>query len=117
MNIEEIYLFCMEKTGVSEHFPFNHKTLVFKVFGKMFALIDVEQPDAINLKCDPERAIQLRESYGAVRPGFHMNHKHWNTVQLFEDVDNRLLKELIDHSYLLVYKGLPKKIRHENPLR
>lgn len=117
MNIEEIYLFCTQKLGVTEHFPFDHKTLVFKVYGKMFALIDVEQPNAINLKCDPEKALLLRETHHAVLPGFHMNHKHWNTVQLFSDVDNQLLKELIDHSYLLVYNGLPKKIRNENPLR
>lgn len=117
MNLEEIYLFCNGKAGVTEHFPFDQKTLVFKVYGKMFALIDVEEPDSMNLKCDPERALSLRESYTAIKPGFHMNHKHWNTVKLNSDVDNRLLKELIEHSYHLVYNGLPKRIRDENPLR
>lgn len=116
MNIEELHLFCMNKTGVSESFPFDQKTLVFKVFGKMFALVDIEDFTAINLKCDPTYALELRESYSAIGPGFHMNHKHWNTVQFFNDVDDRLLKALIDHSYEMVYKGLPKKVRDENPL-
>lgn len=116
MNIEELHLFCMQKTGVTDGFPFDQKTLVFKVFGKMFALVNVEDFEHINLKCDPDYALELRESYSAVGPGFHMNHKHWNTIQLFNDVDDRLLKELINHSYSLVYNGLPKKIRDENPL-
>ena len=81
----------------------------------MFALIDVDTPDSINLKCNPERAQVLREQYSAVRPGFHMNHKHWNTVLLNQDVDNQLIKELIDHSYELVYSGLPKKVKDANP--
>jgi len=115
MTLEEIYLFCSAKNGVSEHFPFDTKTLVFKVYGKMFALIDVDTPDSINLKCNPERAPALREQYSAVRPGFHMNHKHWNTVLLNQDVDNHLIKELIDHSYELVYSGLPKKVKDANP--
>lgn len=116
MSLEEIYLFCVNKPGVTEHFPFDDKTLVFKVFGKMFALIDVENPSGLNLKCDPERALVLRESHRGIKPGFHMNHKHWNTVSLHSGVNNILIKELIDHSYQLVYAGLPKKIRDENPI-
>lgn len=116
MNIEELHLFCIQKLGVSVGFPFDNKTLVFKVFGKMFALVDVEDFNSINLKCDPEYAIELREKFSAVKPGYHMNHKHWNTIELFNDVDDILLKELINHSYLLVYTGLPKKVRDENPL-
>jgi predicted DNA-binding protein (MmcQ/YjbR family) len=83
----------------------------------MFALVDVEDCTSINLKCDPDYAIELREQYTAVQPGFHMSHKHWNTIQFNNDVNDLLLKELIDHSYHLVYKGLPKKVRDENPLR
>ena len=117
MNIEELHHYCSLKQGATDCFPFDNRTLVFKVYGKMFALVDVEEFTSINLKCDPDYAVELREQYTAVQPGFHMNHKHWNTVQLFSDVDNQLLKELIDDSYLLVYNGLPKKIRNENPLR
>ena len=116
MNIEELHLFCIQKVGATDCFPFDNKTLVFKVFGKMFALVDVEDFDSINLKCDPDYALELRERYAAIIPGFHMNQKHWNTIQFFNDVDDQLLKELIDHSYQLVYKGLPKKVRDENPL-
>jgi predicted DNA-binding protein (MmcQ/YjbR family) len=83
----------------------------------MFALVDVEECTSINLKCDPDYAIELREQYTAVQPGFHMSHKHWNTIQFNNDVNDLLLKKLIDHSYQLVYKGLPKKVRDENPLR
>ena len=117
MNIEELRLFCIQKSGAAECFPFDNKTLVFKVFGKIFALVDIEDFDRINLKCDPAYALDMRERYAAIIPGFHMNHKHWNTVQFFNDVDDQLLKELINHSYQLVYNGLPKKVRNENPLR
>jgi predicted DNA-binding protein (MmcQ/YjbR family) len=117
MNVEELHHFCSQKQGATESFPFNQSTLVFKVYGKIFALADIEDFTAINLKCDPDLALELRERYTAVEPGFHMNHKHWNTIRLNLDVDDVLLKELIDHSYSLVYDGLPKKIRDENPLR
>jgi hypothetical protein len=117
MNIEELHHYCSLKQGATDCFPFDNRTLVFKVYGKMFALVDVEECTSINLKCDPDFAIELREQYTAVQPGFHMSHKHWNTIQFQNDVDDLLLKELIDHSYQLVYKGLPKKVRDENPLR
>ena len=116
MNIEELHLYCSLKQGATEGFPFDDKTLVFMVYGKIFALVDIEDYTSINLKCDPDYAIELREQFTAVRPGFHMNHKHWNTVQFNNDINDLLLKELIDHSYQLVYKGLPKKVRDENPL-
>ncbi|MEY4286337.1 MAG: hypothetical protein RL511_410 [Bacteroidota bacterium] len=116
MNIEELHLYCTLKQGATEGFPFDDKTLVFKVYGKMFALVDIDDFTSINLKCDPQYALELRESFSAVAPGFHMNHKHWNTVRFNLDVNDQLLKELIDHSYLLVYQGLPKKVRDENPL-
>jgi predicted DNA-binding protein (MmcQ/YjbR family) len=115
MFLEELRSYCLQKKGVSEGFPFDQNTLVFKVFGKLFALMDVESFDGVNLKCDPERAIELRERYHAVQAGYHMNKKHWNTVRLFEDVDDSFLLELVDHSYDLVYNSLPKKVRDENP--
>ena len=82
----------------------------------MFALMGVDVFDSLNLKCDPEKAIELRETYQGVQPGYHMNKKHWNTVLLNEDVSDKLLLELIDHSYELVYASLPKKVRNENPI-
>lgn len=115
MFLEELRAHCLQKTGVSEGFPFDQRTLVFKVFGKMFALMDVEDFDSVNLKCDPEKAIELRERFQAIQPGFHMNKKHWNTVRLYEDVDDSMLVELVDHSYDLVFASLPKKMRDENP--
>lgn len=113
MFLEELRTYCLQKTGVSEGFPFDQSTLVFKVFGKMFALMDVEDFESVNLKCDPEKAIELRERFQAIQPGFHMNKKHWNTVCLHEDVDDGLLLELVDHSYNLVFASLPKKWRDE----
>lgn len=115
MFLEELRAHCLQKSGVSEGFPFDQRTLVFKVFGKMFALMDVEDFDSVNLKCDPEKAIELRERFQAIQPGFHMNKKHWNTVLLYEDVDDSMLLELVDHSYDLVFASLPKKLRDENP--
>jgi predicted DNA-binding protein (MmcQ/YjbR family) len=113
MNIEEFYAYCLQKKGVSEHFPFDEQTLVFKVGTKIFALTDVTSFRSINLKCNPEKAIELREEYAAVQPGYHMNKKHWNTIILFSDLDDQLIKELIDHSYNLVLNSLPKKMRDE----
>lgn len=113
MNIEEFYAYCLQKKGVSEQFPFDEHTLVFKVGSKIFALTDITDFKSINLKCKPERAIELREQYTAVQSGYHMNKKHWNTILLFSDLDDQLLKELIDHSYNLVFNSLPKKTRDE----
>ena len=111
MDIEKIWKYCSQKNGVSESFPFNETTLVFKVVDKMFALFDVENFQSINLKCDPEKALELRERYSGILPGYHMNKKHWNTISVNEDVSDALTFELIDHSYHLVYKSLPKKLR------
>jgi predicted DNA-binding protein (MmcQ/YjbR family) len=113
MHLDEILQFCLQLKGTTEHFPFDQKTLVFKVMGKMYALIDVEKPDSINLKCDPERAIDLRERYASVQPGWHMSKKHWNTVLLNSELSSGQLQELIVHSYDLVVFSLPKKIQHE----
>ena len=111
MDVEFIWNYCISKNGAEETFPFNTNTLVFKVGGKMFALFDVDNFKGINLKCDPERSIDLRESHSAIIPAFHMNKKHWNTVKVNEDVSNDLLIELINHSYDLVHSSLSKKLR------
>ena len=114
MHIESFRNYCLNKKGVTEDFPFDDKTLVFKVMGKMFALAGLEWEEfSANLKCDPDWAIELREEYGDdIQPGYHMSKKHWNTVR-FEggDLEEKMLKELIDHSYDLVVKGLRKKDR------
>lgn len=111
MHIEQFRQYCLSKPMVTEEFPFDESTLVFKVCGKMFALTGLENPDfKVNLKCDPERAIELRESYENIIAGYHMNKKHWNTVTVEEsDVDDETVKELIDHSYDLVFEKLTKK--------
>ena len=109
MNIEEYHDYCLSKPGVTVEFPFDQRTLVFKVVGKMFALTDVDEFISINLKCDPEKSIELREMYSGIIEGFHMSKKHWNTVLTDGSIDDPLLIELIDHSYELVVAGLPKK--------
>jgi predicted DNA-binding protein (MmcQ/YjbR family) len=116
MNIEEIRNYCLNKQGVTESFPFDQTTLVFKVGGKMFALLSLEKGSKINLKCDPEYAVELRERYPGVEPGFHMNKKHWNTVDFHSDLPDELLKKWIDHSYDLVCSGLTKKLRRKQDL-
>ena len=113
MNVEQYRAYCLSKKGATEHFPFDEVTLTFKVMNKMFALCGLERiPFGVNLKCDPERAVELREEYdGAIIPGFHMNKKHWNTIEPDGNLSDEFFKELIDHSYDLVLKGLPKKVR------
>ena len=113
MNIEEYRDYCLSKKGVSEAFPFDEKTLVFKVMGKMFALTDIEVFEFVNLKCDPERSIKLREQHLGVKPGYHMNKKLWNSVYVNDDVPDGLIFELIDHSYELVVQSLTKKLQKE----
>jgi predicted DNA-binding protein (MmcQ/YjbR family) len=107
--LESIYEYCRAKACVSEGFPFDEDTLVFKVAGKIFALLSLERtPLQINLKCEPARAIELRERYESVVPGYHMNKKHWNTIVLDSNLPTPLIFELIDHSYDRVVSGLPK---------
>lgn len=113
MNIESFRDFCLSKKGVTEEFPFDELTLVFKVMGKMFTLTDVDYFRSINLKCDPEWAIELREKYDAILPGYHMNKKHWNTVEMDGSLSDPFLEELIMHSYQLVVEKLPKTLRSE----
>lgn len=109
MNIEELRDYCLNKPFTTESFPFDESTLVFKVKNKMFALSNLDGPLSINLKCDPEKAIQLRERHDSVLPGFHMNKRLWNTIIIDGRVDDLLIKEWIDHSYQLVVEKLPKK--------
>jgi predicted DNA-binding protein (MmcQ/YjbR family) len=112
MNIEEFREYCLSKPGVEEYFPFDETTLAFKVGGKIFALVGLDAEEfTVNLKCDPEKAIMLREYYpDSVLPGYHMNKVHWNTVH-FGGLHISLLRDLIDESYTLVVNSLPKKRR------
>ncbi|GJQ07717.1 hypothetical protein CAPN010_18750 [Capnocytophaga cynodegmi] len=113
MNIEELREFCLSLRASEESFPFDDEILVFSVKGKMFCLVNVVKYEFINLKCDPEEAIELREQYPEVTAGWHMNKKHWNSVYINGKISNNLLKKWIVNSYNLVVKGLPKKIQEE----
>ena len=117
MNLETYYEYCLSKKGVTEHFPFDEDTLVFKVGGKMFALSSLSQwekgESSVNLKCDPERAEELRAQYDDIKPGWHMSKTHWNTVAINKEVPDSLVKELIDHSYRLIIKSLTKKVQED----
>jgi predicted DNA-binding protein (MmcQ/YjbR family) len=112
MDIEQFRNYCISKPGVSEECPFGPDTLVFKVMGKVFALCSLNDFQSINLKCNPEKAIELREEYSQIQPGYHMNKTHWNTVYV-EGLSEQLLKELVDHSYELVKSGLAKQQKKE----
>jgi len=116
MHIEELHAYCLLKKGVTEELPFGPDTLVFKVMGKVFLLVGLDQVDhlSFNVKCDPEYAVELRQQYEqSVLPGYHMNKKHWNTVYVNRELDDEFLKKLIDHSYDLVVEALPKKLKAE----
>lgn len=115
MNIEILRNYCLAKKGVTEELPFGPDTLVFKVLGKIFALTGLDAvPLTVNLKCEPEKAIALREEYpDGVLPGYHMNKRHWNTVIPEANLPDSLIFDLIDHSYDLVLAGLTKKARQE----
>ena len=113
MDIESIREYCLSKKGVTESLPFGDDTLVFKVMGRMFVLMNLEGNLSLNLKCDPEKAIALREQYLCVLPGYHMNKRYWNTVMIDGSVSKNLLCEWIDDSYCLVVEGLPHKLRKE----
>jgi predicted DNA-binding protein (MmcQ/YjbR family) len=116
MNIQQLYEICLSMNSVTEHFPFDDNTLVFKVGGKIFCLTSLRdwelgQP-SVNLKCNPEEAVLLRESFEAVKPGYHMSKKHWNTVYFHRDVTDVLLVQMIHISYALVYQSLSQKIKN-----
>jgi predicted DNA-binding protein (MmcQ/YjbR family) len=108
VNIESFRAFCLSKAGVSEEFPFGEDVLVFKVKGKVFALTSLQTFGSINLKCDPEIAIELRERYEAVLPGYHMNKKHWNTILMDGSLPDKLVQQWVDDSYNLVVNSLKK---------
>ena len=113
MNIEEYRNYCISKKGVTESFPFDETTLVFKVMNKMFALAGIEEFTFINLKCDAEKAIELREEYDGVTPGYHMSKKHWNSISTNGDISDKLIYQWIDDSYSLIVSSLTKKLQQE----
>ena len=109
MDIESFRNYCLSLPDTTEEFPFGPENMVFKVRGKMFALTDIENFQSINLKCDPELVVELRERYPAVQPGYHMNKKHWNTILMDHSISDKLIREWITHSYEQVLAKLPKK--------
>ena len=112
MDIETLRSYCLQKTAVEDGFPFGESTLVFKVAGKMFLLASLSaNPLQFNAKCDPDRAIELREQYDAIQPGYHMNKQHWNTIIIDGSLPSSLIRKLIDDSYDLIVQSLPKKLR------
>ncbi len=116
MDIESIRHYCLSKLAATEDTPFGDEVLAFRVMGKIFGLVsldprDLEKGVSINLKCDPDYAVELREKYTDIQPGYHMNKKHWNTVQCENGLDVQLIKSLIDHSYELIVKSLTKAQR------
>jgi len=117
MNLEAYYEYCLSKKGTTEHFPFDQDTLVFKVGGKMFALSSLNQWEKgepkVNLKCNPDYALELRAQYSDVQPAFHMSKVHWNTIVINSEIPDKLVKEWIDNSYDLVFKSLTKKLQNE----
>ena len=113
MDLELIREYCLSKPATNESVPFNETTLVFKVMNKIFCLLNSNPPFSINLKCLPEKAIELREEYNEISPGFHMNKKHWNTIELEGNLSRDLIKEMIDDSYSLVVEKMPKKDREK----
>ena len=114
MNIESLREYCLSKPGAEETLPFGPDNLVYKIKGKIFLITGLDSAQLrFNVKCDPEKAIELRDRYDAVQPGYHMNKKHWNTVIVDGSIPMGLLKEMIDDSYNLVTQSLPKKIRDE----
>jgi predicted DNA-binding protein (MmcQ/YjbR family) len=105
VNIEDYYNYCLSLKGSKEHMPFDEKTLVFKIKNKIYTLTNIENFKFINLKCNPEKALELRERYHSVKPGYHMNKKHWNSIYIKgNDINNNLIKKWILDSYNLVSK-------------
>ena len=116
MNIEDLRTYCLSKPHTEETFPFDQDTLVFKVAGKMFALVPLEKWDqglaSLNLKADPEYSQELRADYNSIEPGWHSNKKHWNTLYIYKrELSSKFIMALIDHSYEMVLKGMTKKLR------
>ncbi|HOG20067.1 MAG TPA: MmcQ/YjbR family DNA-binding protein [Salinivirgaceae bacterium] len=114
LNVETIHEYCIQKPFTTEEFPFDDVTLIFKVGGKMFAMIPLDEPRlVISLKCSPERSVELREKYDSIQPAYHMNKRHWNMIFIDGSVPKKLIVELIDHSYDLVFNKLPRKKQSE----
>ncbi|MBK1831573.1 MmcQ/YjbR family DNA-binding protein [Verrucomicrobiaceae bacterium R5-34] len=114
MTVADVIDYCSAKKGAVETTPFGPQALVYKVMGKMFALTDPDEyPPFVNLKCDPDRALELRDEHEAVKPGYHMSKRHWNSVYLDGTLAPELIRELIDYSYDLVVKGLKKVDREK----
>lgn len=113
MNVEEIREYCIQKPAVTEGLPFGDDTLVFKVKNKIFLLFSLDKGSQFNVKCDPELAVELRDRHDEVQPGFHMNKVHWNTVFTNGGLTGKQICEMIDHSYQLIVKSLPKKDQAE----
>lgn len=112
MTRDEVLNVCAALPGATEDYPFGDGVAVFKVGGRMFALVPLEEsPETVNLKCDPELALDLRDRYPSVRPGYHQNKRHWNTVELDGSIDDGDVRWMIDHSYELVVAGLPRAVR------
>lgn len=112
MHLDSLRDYCLAKPGVTEELPFGPTALVFKVVGKMFLLADIDsRPLSFNVKCEPERAVQLRETHEVVRPGYHMNKVHWNTVVVDGSIPDAELKSWVDDSYRLVADSLPGKMK------
>lgn len=111
MTLADFRTHCARFPGFTEDLPFGPDVLAFRVGGRIFALMDVDLFESVNLKCDPERAVELREQYPGITPGYHMNKQHWNTVRTDHSVPHTLLLELARHSYELVRASLPRKVR------
>lgn len=115
MNVETIRTYCLSLPQVSEDFPFDETTLAFKVQGKIFAMIDLEDTTWFVLKCNPDYALELRDQHAEIQGAWHMNKKHWNQINLYGSLTDHLIQKLINHSYASVVRKLPKRIREENP--
>lgn len=113
MNVEDIRSCCLAKAEATEDFPFDETTLVFRVRGKIFACIDLENTDWFCLKCDPDYAVELRDRYPSITGAWHWNKKYWNQVAMGDDVNDRLVRHLIDHAYDEVVKKLPRRVQRE----
>lgn len=115
MDIESVREYCLSLPLATEDFPFDETTLVFRVGGRIFAMMDLERTEWFVLKCNPDRALELRESHAEISPAWHMNKKHWNQLNLFGHLPDHLVRSLIRHSYALVVQKLPKAFRLEHP--
>ena len=115
MNVESIREYCMSLPGVTEDFPFDESALAFRIQGKIFAMIDLDQPKWFVLKCQPELAQQLREEHTEIAPAWHMNKRHWNQIDIYGHLSDNLMQALIRHSYAQVVKKLPLTVRQQHP--